>query len=228
MLTKNTQNILKSILPISNSFIVSYPHLVIIDEFKSIIGKIDISKLEDDFDEFGIYDGTNFLNALDLLEDPEISLKDNLVIAKDKDSIVKFITSDPSSLEDSTISEEVITTTLAIDSVLEYDINADTLNRIKKAAGVFKTMDTLFINNPNCTMQIGAYESFDRSQNTYSIKVKPEVDKNKEFELPLPLENILKLPAVDYRVKIKYNEERDAYRVVFENEIYTFIISIVN
>jgi len=228
MLTKNTQNILKSILPINNSFIVSYPHLVIIDEFKSIIGKIDISKLEDDFDEFGIYDGTNFLNALDLLEDPEISLKDNLVIAKDKDSIVKFITSDPSSLEDSTISEEVITTTLAIDSVLEYDINADTLNRIKKAAGVFKTMDTLFINNPDCTMQIGAYESFDRSQNTYSIKVEPEVDKNKEFELPLPLENILKLPAVDYRVKIKYNEERDAYRVVFENEIYTFIISIVN
>ncbi len=230
MLNKNTQTVLKSLLPINNSFVVNYPTMTIIDEYKTLMGKVDLSITADQLPEFGIFDGARFLSALDLLEgDSEITLQDNLIVAKDANSEMEFLTSQPSSLEDAVAKEAVITSTEAIASVLECEVTIDTLNKLKKAAGVFKVMNTLFLtkNGPDIAMKIGSKENFNMSKDSYNIKVQPSLDEANNFELPIPLENIMKLPVADYTLKVKHNAERDVYRVILTNDIYTFLFTLM-
>lgn len=229
MLNKNTQTVLKSLLSINNSFVISYPKMTIVDEYKTMMGMIDMEKLGDSFEEFGIYDAGKFLSALDLMDEANFELKNNLLVATDSTSSMDFLTSMPSSLPDAVAKESVITTTAAIDSVMEYGIDIDTLTKLKKAAGIFKTMDALFLKKESdeVTMKMGSKDAFNASNNSYNIKIAPDMDTANDFELPIPLENILKLPLVDYTVKIKHNAERDMYRVLFTNEIYTFVFTLM-
>ena len=229
MLNTNTQSVLKSILPINNSFIMSYPKMTIVDEFKTVMGMIDMEKLGDEFEEIGIFDGAKFLGALDLMQDATFTLNNNIITAKDETSSMNFLTSSPSSLEDVTAKESIFETTIAAPSVTEFDITSDTLSRVKKAAGIFKTMNALFLTcvNGTVTMRLGAKETFNISDNSYSIGVDTTTNTSKDFELPIPLENVMKLPNVDYTVHVKYNEERDVYRVLFMNDLYTFLFTLM-
>ena len=68
MINKQTQTVLKSLLPINNSFVVNYPNMTIVDEYKTLMGRVNLSKLDDAIPEFGIFDGARFLSAIDLLE----------------------------------------------------------------------------------------------------------------------------------------------------------------
>lgn len=231
MLSQQTQTILKSLLQINNSFVVQYPKFTIIDEFKSLPGVINISAFETEFEEFGIFDGANFLSALDLLQNPVITLKGNMIQAKDENSVMNFVTSDPSSLEESCTNEKIITTTEAVESVMEFIFNVDTISKIKKAAGIFKTMDTLFLvkseNDSEVYLKIGSKTNFVSSDNSYSLKIQPTINKTSNINLAIPLENILKLPQVDYICMVKYNEEKDMHRIILKNEIYTFLLSLM-
>lgn len=229
MLTNQTQTILKSLLNINNSLIISYPKMIIIDEFKSIPGMIDLSKLEEPFEEFGIFDGAKFLSALEMFTDPSITLKDNIIYTKDQNSDMKYVVSDPSSLEDCTIDEDLIATTVAAPSILEFQINTEMINKIKKASSVFKTMDALFLikNDNDILLEVGSKNNFHSSDNSYSIKMTPDVSNNEDLKLAIPLENILKLPTVNYNVMVKYNKNNGDYRIVLQNDIYTFMLSLM-
>lgn len=231
MLNKQQQQVIKSLLPINNSFVVNYPSMTIIDEYKTLIGKINMGIIGDEIPEFGIFDGARFIAALDLLEgeNSSIELEDNLIIAKDDNSNIKVLTSHPSSLEDAVAEESIITSTEKIDSVLEFDVTIDTLNKIKKASGVFKVMNTLFLTKrgDKIAMKIGSKENFNMSQDSYAITVSPILDTAIDFELPLPLENIMKLPTADYTLKVKFNAEKQTYRVILSNSIYTFLFTLM-
>ena len=227
MLTKQTQQILKSLVSINNSFIVTYPEMTITDEFKSLIGIVNISYFESEFKEFGIFDGTSFLSSLDLLEDPSITFEDNLIKAKDKNTSMNFLTSFPSTLEDCVVNKVLIEKTVAVDSLLEFEFNEEILSKIKKASSVFKIFNTLFVENVNgvLSLRIGSKDTFNKSENAYSINI--GTNSEKDFSLSVPLENILKLPNTGYTLKVKYNQERDVYRIVMDNEIYTFVLSLM-
>jgi len=229
MINKQTQTVLKSLLPINNSFVVNYPNMTIVDEFKTMMGRVNLSKLEDSIPEFGIFDGARFLSALDLLDTPEIVLNNNTITASDDYSTMEFITSDVLSLEDCVAKESIISTSEAIPSTMEYKVDTEMLNRLKKASGVFKTMNTLFIvkDDTGVYMKIGSKENFNASKDSYNIKITPELDNSGHFELPVPLENIMMLPAVDYTLKVKYNEKRDAYRIIMDNDLYTFLFTLM-
>jgi hypothetical protein len=227
MINNKTRTILKSLLSINNSMVIKYPTMTVSDTFKSIFCRVDLTKIDENFETFGIYDTSNFLSALDLLKDPEITLEDNKIIAKDQETKMQFVTSDVDSL-DSTFKESIIDRTMEFPSLINFDFTTDMLNKIKKAAGVFKTMDCLYLNN-NTTVdvELGQFETFEISQNTYTIQI-PTPVSDKEFKLAIPLENILKLPSTDYKLEVRYNEEKNAYRIVFKNEIYTFILSLMD
>ncbi len=229
MITKQTQGILKSLLPINKSFVVSYPKMTITDEYRSLPGLIDLSHFEEEFKEFGIYDGGNFLDALGLIEDAEITIKDNIMHIKGPNETSEFCVSDPSVLEDSVANEKVITSTEAIASILEFEFNEGIIKKIKKASGVFKTLDALYLvkENGKVFLKIGSKNNFKSSENSYSVGIEPTLDEAGDLELAIPLENILKLPETDYTMMVKYNTERDAYRIVMKNEVYTFILSLM-
>ena len=228
MLTNETRTILKSLIPINNSQIIAKETLGE-DEFKTILYKLNLEALEnEDFPEFGIFDMSNFLSSLDLLDNPEIFLKDNKITATDGNTELTYIISDPDLL-DIEVNPKVIESTLNTNSVLEFDIGTDLFAKIKKAAGVFKTFDSLFIvkTDDSIKLKLGAKDSFNSSNNSFSINVNPSEDSStKDYDLAIPLESILKVPAMSYTFMLKYNEERDAYRVAIQNELLTFILSL--
>ncbi len=227
MLTQETRTVLKSLIPVNNSMIIG-PVMHGCDEFKSILFRANLNKLEGDLTEFGIFDASNFLGALDLQESPSITIEDNLLVAKDENSTLKFLTSYISNLDEIQINPKIIDSTQVIESILEFDFGTDLINKIKKAAGIFKTFDTVFITSDGTNIELitGAKDSFSKSNNSFSISLLPTINKGKKFEIALPLDSLLKIPAMDYTLGIKYNEEKDKYRVILENELLVFIVSI--
>ena len=227
MLNNNARTVLKSLIPINNSQIIE-PVSYFRDEFKTIIGRVNYEEIDSEIkDEFGIFDTANFLGSLDLLEDPKITLNNNQIIADDGVSKLTFITSDISSL-DIDVKPSLIDRTLEAKSVLELDIDPALLGKIKKASSVFKTFDTLFIINKDNETEftIGAKNSFSQSNNAFTTKVQSNISE-KDFDIALPLESLLKIPSMDYKFIVKYNEEKDTYRIALTNEILTFILSLM-
>jgi len=229
MLNKDSRAMLKSLVQINNSAIIE-DTIYSKDEFSNISYKFELSKLESEkVTPFGIFDMGSFLSALDLLEDPVIVLDNNIISATDTDSTLKFVTSDISSLEDISVDPQIIDSTLAIDSILEFNFGSNTLAKLKKGAATFKTFDTVYITNGEKTqLKLGTKDSFAKSNNSFAITVDNTLDTDKDFEIILPLDSLLKLPNMDYTLMVKYNPDRDAYRVVVQNTLLTFVMSLID
>lgn len=227
MLNADTRTLLKNLININNQMIIS-DVMTGADEFKSIIFKANIGKIDIIPEEFGIFDTANFLQAMELLDEPSITYdkESKSIVAKDGESTLSFLTSDPSSL-DVVVEAERIDTTVAAPSVLVMDFDTDSLQKIKKASGVFKNFDTLWIVNEGgkTEMKLGTQNSFAKSSNSFKINIEPEVNE-KEFSIALPIESILKVPQMSYKLHVKYNEARDAYRIVLQNELLEFVLSL--
>jgi len=228
LLNKETLQILQSITGITNSAIITYPITTIQNYNKNVIGIIDFSVNEDGgWEEFGIFDLSNFLNALTVLNDPKIILENSTIIAKDEDSEIQFVTSYPDALQDFTTSPNKVETTLAVDSVVEVDVSVDTINRIRKGANVFKTLKDLFLVKEGSEFYIrtGNKNKFNSKENSYSIKLEPELIKGDDFEIAIPIDNFLTLPQIDFKLMIK--EKNGQYRVTLTNKIFKFVLSTV-
>jgi len=227
MINADTRNLLKQLKTVNNQMILANDTYGC-NEFKSILFKANLGLVDDIPEEFGIFDMTNFVSALELLEDPEVTFnpETKVITAKDGNSTLQFLTSTPDSLDNVQINPKLISSTVAADSVFECQITEDHLKQVKKAQGVFKNFDTLWIDNTNgAEMKLGTKNSFSKSNNAFSIKLTDDIN-TKEFSISLPLESLMVLPDMDYQLKVKYNEERDAYRVVLDNALLTFVLSL--
>ena len=228
MVNNDVRQVLKNLIPVNNSMVVeSQMHFC--DEFKSIVGRANLKVLDSSIKTFGIFDMSSFLSSLDLLDDPKIELDGNVVVCTDADSTLRFITSDVSSLEDVSPNPKIIDSTVAVSSIFEFSLTTELLSKIKKASGVFKTFDTLYlIKDANgASLKMGTKETFSKSNNSFSTKVNGIVDEGNEFSIALPIDSILKIPAMDYTFRVKYNAEKDAYRVVLDNTLLTLVMSLV-
>jgi len=227
MINADTRNLLKQLKTVNNQMILANDTYGC-NEFKSILFKANLGLVDDIPEEFGIFDMTNFVSALELLEDPEVTFnpETKVITAKDGNSTLQFLTSTPDSLDNVQINPKLISSTVAADSVFECQITEDHLKQVKKAQGVFKNFDTLWIDNTNgAEMKLGTKNSFSKSNNAFSIKLTDDIN-TKEFSISLPLESLMVLPDMDYTLRVKYNEERDAYRVVLDNALLTFVLSL--
>jgi len=199
------------------------------DEFSNVLFMANLDLLEDNLPEFGIFAMDQFTQAMDLLDEPEINYdpETKLITATDENTSIKYITSEPSSLDYVHVNPEVITSTLKANSVLESKISKDELQKIKKAYSVFKNFDTLQILSEGNTasLSITNLNSFSKNNNAWSMKITADIKK--EFSIPLPIDSIMKIPQADYTLQVKYNEERDAFRVVLTNDLITFVLSII-
>lgn len=228
MLNNNSVKILQSITGITNSVIISYPITTISNANSDIQGNIDFSKLDGQFDEYGIFDLSSFLNAIDILDNPKVSMSDGIITATDSDSSISFVSSAPSSLDDFTCDPLNITTTVAAPSVVEVKVNTSLISRIRKGVAAFKTLKDLFIvkDDTGVYLRTGNKESFTRRDNSYKIKLDTELNTGKNFEIAIPVDSFLALPSIDFDLKVKYNEAADAYRIVVENAIFQFVLSV--
>ena len=65
-------------------------------------------------------------------------------------------------------------------------------------------------------MSLGATNKFNARDNSY--KIRKDAQSTKEFEIKIPVENFKKIPESEYSFEVKYNEARDAYRILMKNK----------
>jgi hypothetical protein len=231
MLNENSIEVLNSISSITNSAIISYPVTTITNDKRNIYGNIDFSKIDEDaWKDFGIMDLSSFLNAISILETPTIEQDDIYIRANDPNSKIEFVTSYPSTLEDFSADPDIVSTAALAPSILEVDIDTNLITKIKKGSSVFKNLRDLFIvkEGDKVYLKSGNKETFNRTQNSYTVFLDPTLDKGNDFEIAIPIENFLSLPSMDFSMKIKYNEAKDEHRLILENEIFQFLFTLKN
>jgi hypothetical protein len=229
MLNKNVRDVLNSIKTITNSAIITYPVSTITNAKRDILANIDFSKIDDEpWEEFGIFDLNSFLSAISILDDPTIEQDGVFIKAQDPNSKVEFVTSYPSTLEDFTANPKIIESTAKADSILEVPIDTDLFTKIKKGSSVFKNLLDLYIvkEDDKVYVKTGNKETYSSTSNSYTHYLEPTLSTDKNFEIIIPIENFLALPLMDFTMKVKYNKEKDAYRLIFENEIFTFLLTL--
>lgn len=226
MFNKETINFLKSVNKMTDSIVLEYPITVGKTESSNIAYMFDLSKFDTDgFDQkIGLYELSNFLNVFNLFSDYDVNISNNIVSISDKTTNVKYLTSSIDIMNHFEFKKEQFDKCSAFPLVLEMKLTSLDLKKIKDASTIFKDLDTCFINcDEQTSISLGVFGSFNNSSNTFEIKKEEVSEKN--FKIGISLEVINRIPNVEYDVKILYNEERNAYRIIFESEYITLLIS---
>jgi archaellin len=225
MFSEETREVFKSLSGINNSYVVSYPKTAFSDENNQMLCSVDLSEFEDEFDEFGIYDMSNLLNAIDLVNDPDITLEDGVIniVSDDSKERLEYITSDVDSLSKGNY--KVIESTKKVNTIYDFELTKEMLTKITKAVSVFPDFDIVSVrtDNDKVVLSLKSYNKFNTNSNSFEIIL--EGDSDQDFEINIPVSSFTKLPKVDYTFEVKYNEEKDAYRVILTNPLFEIVLS---
>lgn len=223
MFNQKFVDFLKTFNKISNSVVLEYPVTSGKTDCSDIGFKFDISKFDDTKFEgkIGFIDLSSFLNVFNFLENPEVSMKDGVVEAKDSNSKVTYLTTAPSVLDDFEYPATQFDRMHSIPSIAEFTFSSSDIRRIKQAGSSFKDLNAInFKGDDSVTISLTSTGRFNQSSNCFSIN--KDVSTTKNFDLFVKLETFSKLPVLDYTVKIKYNEAKNAFRILFETSIDGF------
>jgi len=216
MFNKNVIDVLTQVNGIAESVILKYPVTVAATEAHDVLVQFDISAIDGDaFEDLGIINLGEFLNTFRLFPDnTECSLIENTINISDGDTSLSYIVDNIALMEAYDLNTDNFERTESVPSVAQFDLSKNDIKKIKDASGVFKDLtDVIFTSQDgDITMSLGATGKYNAKSNKFSI-VK-QAQTNKEFEVKIPVENFKKLPMTEYTVDVKYNSERDSYRLL--------------
>lgn len=233
MFNRESVDFLKVMNKITNSMVLNYPITTGRTESADIAYKFDLSKYDTDGFEnpIGIYDLSTFLNIFGLCdEDREVNIDNNSITVSDKTTSVKFLTSATSVLSPYEFKQEQFDKTNEFPSVLEMNLTAEDIRKLKSASATFKELDTAVIScDDTVELSLTQIGKFKKSSNSFRIKKNEE--STKKFNVGISLETLSKIPQVDYTLIVKYNESRDAYRIILKTDKIdglSLVISVKN
>lgn len=233
MFNRESVDFLKVMNKITNSMVLNYPITTGRTESADIAYKFDLSKYDTDGFEnpIGIYDLSTFLNIFGLCdEDREVNIDNNSITVSDKTTSVKFLTSATSVLSPYEFKQEQFDKTNEFPSVLEMNLTAEDIRKLKSASATFKELDTAVIScDESVELSLTQIGKFNKSSNSFRIKKNEE--STKKFNVGISLETLSKIPQVDYTLIVKYNESRDAYRIILKTDKIdglSLVISVKN
>lgn len=175
---------------------------------KSLVGSAVIT--DEIPQDFGIYDVSEFLGALSLFEDPEITFHEKFVVISQGPSSMKFFSADESCL----VYPKKFPT--LADPDIEFSLTAANITAILKTAGVLKTNDVRIIGE-NGKLSVVVGEKKNQTANNFVLQL-GETDK--EFVISLSTEN-LKIVPQDFKAEV-INQRM----VRLVSETLTYIIAI--
>lgn len=233
MFNRESVDFLKVMNKITNSMVLNYPITTGRTESADIAYKFDLSKYDTDGFEnpIGIYDLSTFLNIFGLCdEDREVNIDNNSITVSDKTTSVKFLTSATSVLSPYEFKQEQFDKTNEFPSVLEMNLTAEDIRKLKSASATFRELDTAVIScDESVELSLTQIGKFKKSSNSFRIKKNEE--STKKFNVGISLETLSKIPQVDYTLIVKYNESRDAYRIILKTDKIdglSLVISVKN
>ena len=189
-LSSNTTMVLKNFATINQNLVIKEgSELLTMSSMKNIVAKADV---EESFDkEVAIYDLNEFLAALSLFTTPVLDFQDQFVTMSEEGNprnSLKYFYSDPSVV---TSPSKMITMP---SEEVTFTLNDDTVNQLKRAAGVISSPDLALENN-----LLTVKDKKNDTANNYSSDIKTDGDG--EYKFFFKVEN-LKLFDGDYDVKI--------------------------
>jgi len=219
MLNNNVINALQALNGITNSAILRYPTTVLNNSAGDMLVKLDFSSLDtESFDELGIFNLSEFISTFKLFNDYKCSVQNNVINITSGNSSIQYLTTNTAVLENFNKKESVFEGTEKVPSVCDIVLTQDDIKAVKSASAVFKDLeDIIFIaKDGDLEIKLGTSNSFNASSNSFSIR-KPNSGCTKDFTVKIPAENFNSVPLSDYNFSVKYNEERDAYRVLLKS-----------
>lgn len=230
MFNKNLTRTLNTLCSITDSAVLRFPTTILTDSSKSIAVKVNISKIDDEkFEDFGLFNKLGKLvNLINLFGNPDISLTDNIINITEGKATTSFITDNIALLSSHEMSPEIFDKIRDANSVAEFDFNIDDIKRLKSAYHIYGDLDSItFSGNDNIvSVTLDALSTFNSNSNKFTISKECDVKKN--FKLSIPFETLTKLPNLNYKMYIKYNENRDIYRFYLtcdDNDALEFLLS---
>ena len=194
-LSEHTIEVLKNFATINQNLVIKEGStLTTMSAMKNIVAKADV---EESFDkEVAIYDLNEFLASISLFTSPILEFNDGFVTIKEENSpknSLKYFYSDPS-----VVTSPNKTITMPSKEV-EFTLNGENLNKLKRAAGVIQAPD-LVLEKKDADVFLTVKDKKNDTENTFSI----DVDKKTEgsnFKFFDKVEN-LKVMEGNYDVEI--------------------------
>ena len=185
-LSKNTLDVLKNFKEINQSILFKQGNsLKTISVMKNILAEATIE--EELPKDFGIYDLSQFLNGIDLHQNPDLDFtNDNHVVIKEGRMRSKYYFADPNVII--TPPEKPIT--LPSEDVA-FELSTEQLDKLLKAAAIYQLPDLAVVGGEGVVKVLVRDKKNDTS-NSFSIIVG---ETEKEFSFNFKVENIKILPG---------------------------------
>ena len=217
MLNKETRDILKQVTKIGNSAILRYPISAISNSDKGIIAFIDMTNLEDQFQEIGLMYLSEFLSLVDFYEKPEVSYTSasNTITINAEDGMQHYQTADLDMMTSANIPAELLAKMEAAGAVCTFGISNADIDRAKKISSLAKS-DSLVLEFDGSAAKMVTCRVDDNRNilNDSATAIEGEGTENVRIELNMA--NIDKLPAYDYTVKAIKNPKTSSFVTIWE------------
>ena len=194
-LSEHTIEVLKNFATINQNLVIKEGStLTTMSAMKNIVAKADV---EESFDkEVAIYDLNEFLASISLFTSPILEFNEGFVTIKEENSpknSLKYFYSDPS-----VVTSPNKTITMPSKEV-EFTLNGENLNKLKRAAGVIQAPD-LVLEKKDTDVFLTVKDKKNDTANTFSIDVDTKTEGS-NFKFFYKVEN-LKVMEGNYDVEI--------------------------
>lgn len=224
MFNKQTLEILSQLNTITNSIILKYPQTVAVSEAQDILVLFDISEADSDpFEPIALKNSLGDLLGLVKMfpEERDITLE-NKTIHVNSDNMNSTFIMDNIALMDAYDKDPIqFQKTEAAPSVATFDLSSEDMKNIKAGSSVFKDLSEVIFTSQDGDMNVslGATNKFNAKSNTFSVQKAAETSK--EFSIKIPVENFKMLPQSDYTIDVKYNSNKNSFRIILVNKTIT-------
>ena len=213
MFNKNLIRTLSVLSPITNSIVLNYPITCGVSEDHSICFKFSVEKIDDsEFNEINLNDSLkDFINLFSLFDDFECSENAGIFTVKDSRNKADFILSDPVLMNTYKVPTGFFDRINSAPVVAEFDLDTDTLKKIRTSLGVFKNADCISFNSKDNELfvKVETNSRFETNSNSFSVHF--DGSPEKEFKIKLSTANFSLLPICNYKVKVIYSSKNDNY-----------------
>lgn len=193
-LTEKTLTVLKNYATINPNVVINNGNVIkTISEAKNVLStaEVDVEFPK----QVGIYDLSEFLSVLSLVDSPRLTFEDNNFLISDGSgrTRIKYFYSDIDML---TVPNKDI---VMPECEVSFSLDRETLTRVKRAASVLGHTE-MSLSVVNDVLQLSVIDQNDKTSNVFSIDVDGEY-KDPNFNFVFNIAN-LKMVDDDYRVDI--------------------------
>lgn len=210
-LCNETVNTLKNFSQINPSVLVEPgSEIVTMAPSKTIIAKVITEEIFDK--QMAIYDLSQFLGVVSMLEEPDFDFGEKSVKIKSKNGSVNYNYADPSMII------APITNSVAMKNVVaSFELDRTQFTGIVRAASVLQT-DLVKISSTDGKLSVATADS--KNDNPHSYEADIEVgDTDGDFAVFVKTENLVKVLPAEYKVTVS-----DSNVICFQNDTHTYWI----